>query len=570
MKRLLAPFAGALTLGLATAPALTAPVEIAPGVTLERLERPGPQVVHVMRVTQGPLTSVKPILTSGTPARRERLSTAIGALRPAGALAGMNGDFFNVDLAYPSGATLIDGELVSEPEPTRSATLFGTDLRIQIPRLELTGRWQAVDPAGVTPFDVRTFNGINRPAERGTETIIYTPRYGTATPQASTNSRYEAVIQLDPGQAPLVNTPLSGTVVATGTGGGLPIGAGQIVVTGVGSSGPAVVNDLALGRRAALRIDVPAIPGGVQNGIGGGPILVSGGVPVTAAGEGFSSSQLTGLRQRSAIGQTEDGTLLLVTTEGVEQGSRGVSTAEQANLMAELKAVNAMAMDAGGSAIMVVDGGLVTPWTSERAITTALAVFHTGVSLVPPANERVSPNGDRVDDVVASELRIPVQGEIALTMERRDGGAVRQILAGPAGTGVLPVRVNPASLPDGPYSLVARLTPADGSPPSEHRRRVIVDRTLGALKLRPQSSRGKRELAIRFRLTRPARVTVRIIGADGKPLRALLSGRPLKGPQEVVWDRTVRRAAATGNLTIEVEARNSYGRSTLSRAISLT
>lgn len=554
-------------LALAAA-ATAAPVEVAPDVTLERLERPGPQVVHVMRVTQGPLTRVAPILTSGTPARRERLSTAIGALRPAGAVAGMNGDFFNVDLAYPSGATLIDGELVSEPEPTRSATLFGPDLRIQIPRLELTGRWQAIDPAGAVSYTVRTFNGINRPAERGTETILYTPRFGPSTPVAATNSRYEAAIQLDPGQTPLVNTALSGTVVATGTGGGLPIGPGQVVVTGVGSSGPAVVSDLAVGRRATLRIDVPAIPAGVLNGIGGGPILVSGGVPVPAAGEGFTSTQLTARRQRSAIGQTQDNTILLVTTEGVEQGSRGVSTSEQANLLLKLGATNAMALDSGGSAIMVVDDDLVVPWASERAITTALAVFHTGISLVPLANNRVSPNGDRVDDSLRTEMRIPAPGRISLTLERRGGGAVKEILAGPSGTGVLPISVNPKSLPDGPYALVARLTPDVGAP-SEHRRPVIVDRTLGKLKLRPQRTGSKKKLGIRFALTRPARVTVRILGSDGTPLRALMSGRPLKGPQSVTWDRTLKRAAAKGTFTIQVEARNSYGRSMLSRSVTL-
>lgn len=573
MIRSLTTTAAGLALALAAAPALAAPVEVAPGVTLERLERPGPQVVHVMRVRQSPLTRVAPILTSGSPARRERLSTAIGALRPFGGVAGMNGDFFNVDFAYPSGAMLIGGELVSEPEPTRSATLFGPDGRIQIPHLELTGRWQAVDPAGTTLFDVRTFNGMNRPAERGTETILYTPRFGPATPVASTNSRYEAAIQLDPGQAPLVNTALSGTVVTTGTGGGLAIGAGQVVVTGVGSSGPAVVSDLVPGRRATVRIDVPAIPAGVLDGIGGGPILVSAGVPILAAGEGFSTTQLTALRQRSAIGQSADGsTLLLVTTEGAEQGSRGISTAEQANLMAELGAVEAMAMDAGGSAVMVVDDDLVVPWASERAITTALAVFHRGVSLVTLADERLTPNGDRVTDTLATEMRVPAAGDVSLTMERRGGGAVKTVVAGATGPGVLAVKVNPAALglADGPYALVARLTPSDGSAPTEHRRKVIVDRTLGGLKLRPARRGKKKELSIRFALTRPARVTVRIAGADGKPRRALLSGRPLgRGPQLVTWDRSLRRAAAKGTFTIEVDARNSYGRSVLSRPVTL-
>jgi hypothetical protein len=321
-----------------------------------------------------------------------------------------------------------------------------------------------------------------------------------------------------------------------------------------------------------VRIDVPAVPPGVLNGIGGGPILVSGGTPVTAAGEGFSNGQLNGLRQRSAIGQRADGTILLVTTEGPEQGSRGVSVAEQASLMAELGAVDAMALDSGGSAIMVVDGSLVTPWRSERAITTALAVFHSGVSLVPLAGDRLSPNGDGVADTLTTEVRVPAAGQLSLTLERRGGGAVGTVFAGPVGQGVLPETVDPAAmgLPDGPYALVARLTPADGSAPTEHRRRVIVDRTLGGLKLRPARRGKRRELTIRFALARPARVTVRVLRADGTPLRALRSGRLLRGGIQVVtWDRTLRRKPAKGAFTIEVDARNSYGRSTLSRSVTV-
>jgi hypothetical protein len=37
----------------------------------------------------------------------------------------------------------------------------------------------------------------------------------------------------------------------------------------------------------------------------------------------------------------------------------------------------------------------------------------------------------------------------------------------------------------------------------------------------------------------------------------------------VTWDRALRRARAKGTFTIEVDARNSYGRSTLSRSVTL-
>ena len=62
-------------------------------------------------------------------------------------------------------------------------------------RLALEGRFQAVDPTNPKAFALRAFNGLNRPAQRGTETILYTPAYGrAATP---TGSRYEVKVRLD-------------------------------------------------------------------------------------------------------------------------------------------------------------------------------------------------------------------------------------------------------------------------------------------------------------------------------------------------------------------------------------
>lgn len=571
MRRSLALLALLVPSALVTpAPAGAQPVVVAPGVSLET-RSDGRQVLHVLRVRQTALTRVVPILTSGTPARRARLTAAVTALGPQGAVAGVNGDFFNVRQAYPSGLLLTGGELVSEPEPTRSALLLGADGRIRIPRLQLSGRYQAVDASGA-PLPLRTIHGVNRPAERGGETILYTPRFGPATPVPSSNSRFEAAVQLDPGQLPLVNAPLSGTVVGAAAGGGMPIGTGQIVVSGVGSAGATVARELVPGRRLALQLDIPALPPGTLEGIGGGPLLVSAGVPIANAGEGFSRAQLAARTSRSAVGQRADGMLLLVTAEGPAQGSPGLTVAEQAELMARLGAVDAMGLDAGGSAVMVVDGRLVIPWSSERQITTALAVFHRGVSLAPLSADRVSPNGDRTGDVAVTLLRTPAAGQVTVTLVRRGGAEAGRVLSEPVAPGVRRLVVNPEALgvPDGPYSLVARLVPADGSPPTEHRRTLVVDRTLGSLRLRPVRRGRLREVAIGFRLARPARVTVRISRPSGRALRTLVAGRRLpRGRHVIRWDRTVRGHPVAGTCVVGVEARTVLGRASLSRAVVL-
>ena len=94
-----------------------------PGITYERVARPG-QVIHVVRVVQGSLISIHPILTGGSPSQRGRLTSAMRARLGSGAVVGVNGDYFNLENAYPSGLLMSGGEIVSEPEATRSALLF--------------------------------------------------------------------------------------------------------------------------------------------------------------------------------------------------------------------------------------------------------------------------------------------------------------------------------------------------------------------------------------------------------------------------------------------------------------
>jgi hypothetical protein len=576
----LAPAAAAAAPATITSipPAATpGPVQLVPGLSYQRLAGPGPQVVHVLRLRVGGRLTLSPALTAGTPARRARLTDLIHSRLDLGDVAGVNGDYFNLGQAYPSGLLLMGGEIVSEPEPTRSALTFPPDGRLAVARLQLAGRFQAIDPAGVQRFPIRAFGGVNRPAERGSEAILYTPRYGTATPTG--NSRFEALIGLDGGAAALVNAvpPLGGTVVSTRSGGGTPLVPGQVVLTGVGATGRTLASDLVPGRRVSLDIGLPGIAPGTLNGIGGGPALVRDGVVIEASGEGFTSSQLGARTSRTAVGQTADGLVLLVTAEGPDQGSRGVSVAEQAGLMASLGARNAIGMDSGGSAIMSLYDRLAIPWASERPITDALVANYTGVQIVPLSLSRLTPNGDGIDERTQALVRSAAPGTLTLTIARRGGGRRVELTSGPFGPGSRLVDIDPRdlALPDGPYQLTARLLPSDGTAPSSQARPIVVDRTLAGLRLRPavvrRGGRRRPELQIAYRLVRPAQVTIRVQDSGGRVLRVLRAARrETPGAKLVTWDRTLRRKpAAAGVYTIAVQAVNSLGTSGLLGSVTL-
>jgi hypothetical protein len=549
------------------------PVEIVPGITEQRIVAAGPQVVHVVRVKPGPLISIAPALTGGTVAATGTLTAAMRAGLAAGAVVGINGDALNRRKTGPDGLVLSGGEVMSAPDAGRTAMLSGA-AGFGLSRLVLLGRYQAESPRGFS----RAFSSINRPPQRRDETVVYTSRFGPLTPPPDPAGapRAEAIVQLDANALFAPNVTLMGTVVATAAG-GAPIGPGQAVISGFGATA-ATVSGLAIGRRVSIRLTMDGIEPGITEGLGGGPLLVRGGSAVPSAGESFSASQLTTPNARTALGQTADGTLLLVTAEGPQQHSVGFTVAEQAELMVSLGAVDAMAFDSGKFALMAVGDRLVLPTRAEPAIPNALVVSYRGVQL-GQLPLRITPNGDGVDDGAQTTVRAPSRGQLTVTMVRADGSSSASLARGRFGPGAGPIAVNPgaAHLIDGPYLVTARFTPNDGSTPTEASRRVIVDRTLGFLRLRSTTvvlgsrSAPQPQLRIGFRLTRSARVTVLLRDSQGQLLTRLRNRALMKPGQRVVtWDRSIKgKRARPGKYTVEVEARTTLGPNTLTRSIEL-
>lgn len=552
-------------------PAIT---EVAPGVSYQRVEEDDGAVVHVVRAAASPRVSLAPVLAGGSPIQRGSLTGAVSARLDTGAVAGINGDFFNTTTNDPSGVLMIGGELIKEPEASRSALVLLPDGGLDAITLALQGRYQALDPSGALQYSPRTLSGINRPAKRGSETILYTPAYGSVTTPVA-GSRYEVRVRLDQAGPLAPNQPRTGTVIASGSGGGTTIGAGHMVLTGVGSAGATLVADLPLGRQVGITPGLLALPPGATDAIGGGPVLVRDGTAITSAGEGFTSSQTGQRTARSGIGRTADGTTLLVTVEGPQQGSRGVTVAEQAELMKALGARTAIAMDAGGSAQLAVRDRLVIPWSGPRSLSDVILLSYRGVT-IEPLPFRLSPNADRVDDAATVVARAPLPGDTRVSIARRTGRPSKLLWQGRIGPGSTRVNVDPKRLKlgDGVYIVVARHAADDGSGVTEQRRRVIVDRTLSSLNARGTTTRVRaktlRRLDVRFRLLRPARVTVRVTSPYGTPIATIASGRPLRaGAQLVRWNRTVRGTLVSGAVRVTVEARSAFGTSGLVRTVTL-
>lgn len=574
---------GLVLLGSATAPAwaaaasvtempfpAAATVSLAPGITYQRAVLARGQVIHIIRVSPHGLATLDPIAVSGVTGARADLAQATRQQTPAGAVASVNGDFFNFEQAYPSGLTITRrAGLVSTPNPLRSSLLIGPSGALSVQRAVLSGSWAAIAGNGTDIGSPGSIAGINRPAVHASEVILFTPGFGAAIaglpahlPAGATGptptTEDSATIVPDAAGPLAANSVITGTVVANSSGRSVRIPPAGLVVTGIGPAGAAIATRLRPGARVSVSIRIAGIAAGAL-AIGGGPTLVVGGRPIHNAGEGFTANQLVVRSQRTAIGQTAGGTDVLVSAEGPGEGSPGITVPQQADLMARLGARVAVAMDSGGSSQMIVGGADVMPWPHPRAISTAVVVRYAGVRIAPLAAP-ISPNHDGIDDRVSVPVVVPSPGTLRVTLTAAHRAPIA-LFAGAVPAVPMSVAIDPLRLgiPDGTYRLDASLTPVLGTASSDHQR-VVIDRTLGNLHSRPFLRGGQPAEHIDFRLARSATVTIRLSTRAGRTLGVIVAPRRLTpGHHTIAWNQRIGRLVFSGGVAITAVATTRFG-----------
>jgi hypothetical protein len=561
-----APALGAVTPVPTTGAAAGKSTSIVPGISYKVIRRAGPQVIHIVTFRANALTRLAPAQASGSLVRRATLSSGMSARLAQGATAGINADYFDLSSGTPSGVLSVGTRLLTSPEAARSALAIGAGGALSVGRLALAGRYQRLDDTGDAPFPIRTFRAVNRalPGTSGTGVVVYTPERGAPTP---TQAGYEVLVALDGGGGLSVNGSVQGTVIAQRAGGGTTMSDGQVVLYGKNASGTAIQNELSNGSRVEIEAAIPGIGADAWGAVGGGPMIVQGGVPVTDAGEGLTRTQLGSRTTRTAVGQTDDGAILMVVSEGPQQGVRGYTAAEQGTLMASLGAVDAIGFDSGGSSLMAIGPNQVIPWSGERPIADMLVAYYAGAQLSIPADNRVTPNGDGVADSVTLGAQSPVAGRTVVTISRRGGGYSSTLLDRSGPQAYTPISIDPRAIgmAEGPYNVATTLTPADGSPATTQKRIIVVDGTLGALRVSSRGAKKKRKVTAAFTLSRSARVTVRITSSTGRLVATPANGKRMaKGRRSVTWNGMAGKALApAGRYTVTVLATGPYGQSGL-------
>ncbi|MEU9451822.1 phosphodiester glycosidase family protein [Streptomyces sp. NPDC048277] len=385
--------AGAALAGAAPAGAVSGAGQLSSGVTYRQFDVPAAKgTVHAHLLTvdlTDPHVRVD-LLTPGAVAARSRVSAMADA---AGAVAGVNGDFFNItETQHPGvdatgasvGPAIAHGRVLKSAVPTAqrfgpslppgtdTTDVFGVgaDRRARLDRLALLGTVR-------TPDGNLALRGLNQYALAQDSVGAYTSAWGSA-------SRKRATCGSDTSRAAGCSTDTyevelrDGKVVATSTAPGSGAIASDTTVLLGREAGADRLRELTKGERVTLRTWLVPSASRVPYR------FAVGGYPVLRDGEPLAGLNDTTSAVRTAVGYAGGGrTLLLLALDGAAAYRSGMTIAEVADEMRELGAADAFSLDGGGSTTMVArTAGAKTvsvlnhPTDSpERAVANGIGVF---------------------------------------------------------------------------------------------------------------------------------------------------------------------------------------------------
>jgi flagellar hook assembly protein FlgD len=308
-----------------------------------------------------------------------------------------------------------------------------------------------------------------------------------------------------------------------------------------------------VGAAVSVRLTLTPDWSGMTGAVGGGPVLVRDGKPVFRSDELFAGPLLNARTTRGAVGQLQDGRIVLAVVDGGRPGySVGMTSFELAQALVRLGVVRAMALASGAPASLSFDGALLSRPASgvEAEISDALLLEYTGVYAPPPAATVVSPNGDGVDEAQTLSYRLVRPSTVTATLTGPDR-ITRTVDAGPEPPGVRTLTWagkddTGAPLPEGNWRFTVTAVDDRGRTSTAERVFSLND-TLGALTV-DQGGRAT------FTLARPAKVTAAVRTRAGVVLSTVLDADLAAGQHTVSW-----RGRAASAFALRVTAENSVG-----------
>ena len=358
-----------------------------PGIVHRRLvANRGPFRIHVLEIDlRRRNLSVHAARALDSLRGRERTSSIARRRRSDGeVVAAVNADFFSLRTGENENNQVVDGEVFKAIPVTDSPfdslhtvhAQFGMtcDGRPVLDRFTFDGVVVTPPPAvALLPLDAVNF----RP--RRDALVLYTARFGLTPADSSSQTTAELPLRLAATTSDTLVYRITGSVRV---GGGTALRDGEAVLSGAGIAAD-MVRRLGTSAGGELRVLTRFKPnrGRLCTLIGGWPRIVAGGKSIADSAdilEGtfprFSSTR----HPRTGVGFSRDSTTLyLITVDGRQESSSGMSLSEFAELMRQLGVHHGLNLDGGGSTTMVVRGAVLnqpSDSTGERPVGNALLV----------------------------------------------------------------------------------------------------------------------------------------------------------------------------------------------------
>jgi Phosphodiester glycosidase/Calcineurin-like phosphoesterase len=309
--------------------------------------------------------------------------------KPTRPVAAVNGDFFDINNSGAAlGIGVHGGQLVQSPTAGWSnAVGFSAEGigRILQVGFDGTATWDG-GSAAVTQFNNRVQSG---------GIGLLTPLWGSYTRQRAVDGASDVT------EVTLADGVVTAVASAAGSG---QIPAGTTILLGR-EAGAVALRSLAVGTHVSVAYQPKTSDGApLYAAIGGNYLLVKDGVP-----QDFSD---VALAARSAVGFNREGTkMYLLTIDGKQVNSAGVTLTQWAKMVADFGAYTALNIDGGGSSTLLARKPGETDLTlenspsdgSERAVANGLGLYApagsgklTGYWVAPTADPAAAPGSDQV------------------------------------------------------------------------------------------------------------------------------------------------------------------------------
>ncbi|MCB9059395.1 MAG: phosphodiester glycosidase family protein [Calditrichae bacterium] len=284
-----------------------------------------------------------------------------------------NADFYE-EGGYSTNYLVADGQLVSMAHKGFSAIGFDNQNKPFINHVNF-------ESLIITPNSRHKISGINKERLQD-ELIVYNRFNGKST----RTNKWGAEAQLRLLGTPLVNDTLIAVVEKKQKQrGNMAIPENKIVMSGHDQSALWINEMLKAGDTVKLVISLNGMPENLEDLLGGFTQLVKNGK--NSAMQSFEEEGNPAVRERFALARhprtavgfnKEKSKLFLMTVDGRQPASAGMTLEELGDYMTGLGCWQALNFDGGGSTTMVIDGKVVnvpSDPTGERAVATALMII---------------------------------------------------------------------------------------------------------------------------------------------------------------------------------------------------